>query len=200
MMSNNGTTLHTFCKDGVSLADALNAWKQQLANAMGLIYSAKKCLVLALDDVINASALRAKMERPPFEARVFNKDYELRWVATAESFDANGDANMGTAVVLSEESDAVVGWMDASQDYIQRKDADYILWGKVHNDNAVTFFDHRMDKLHIPAAAFGTKPSGDREYGTIKACEYLAVDDEDGNCAVVAERLRGWGVAKSREA
>lgn len=192
------TTLNRWRNDSVSLPDALKAWKDELIGAVGLVYSAARCRVLTLEELLVPNALLETMKIAPFEARVFNEDYELRWVAKAETFDGKKDDSEGACVVLSEKKlpENRQGCEPREAHYLKQVELAYYLWGETEKteNGCVPFFEHRMGKkLRIPTSVFGNGQAvSEKSRGKLLACEYIGVDDDHGNCTVVAERLYGW--------
>ena len=138
------------------------------------------------------------MDYAPFEARVFNQDYELRWVADAQIFDVSKCDNTGAAVVLTEMKTDI--WNTQEEDnttvYMDVRLDQYALWGMYEKDdgNDMVFFEHRMGELKVPKDAFVWGMPTQGNVAALKIKEYIAVGDDHGSCAVIAERLLGFDV------
>lgn len=187
--------LQVFSRDGVTLSQAWADWKGSLAGAAALLYSAQSCRVVLAESL---DAEPKATDAKPFEARIFNKDCELRWVANGEVFDPAKADNVGTARLLTEQEGVTPPkeWVPLKDiPFLHKAELDYLLWGEHVGQGGgdVCFHDFRIEGLSIPKALFtdGTPEKDGR--AAVKAVEYMGVDDGHGNCAVVAERLVGFG-------
>lgn len=84
----------------ITLSEAINQCLNQLEDAIALLYSPNSCQVLKLEKDGNLSNSKGEIintnyqDNYIFEARIFNQNYELRWL--------NEDEGKGTAVIISE--------------------------------------------------------------------------------------------------
>lgn len=170
-------------KNKIPLKQAVQECFQDLADAVGLIYSPQKCSFIKIKS--------GKIEQPPietpvdlkliFEARIFNQQVELRWLN-----ERNGE---GKAVLLSEDKDALnLGWNQLEKlEAIAIQSQQYILWGQSKPNSEVTewsqLFSNRIGSLYVPCPCSNVQ---NRVY--LKTCEYFKADDY-GNVSVVEERL-----------
>lgn len=176
-------TLYGRTNLSTTLADALQACSHPLAGAIALLYSPTACqfaklqvdghLVDSDDSSINLSTV--------FEARVFNPDYELRWL--------NNSHGQGTAVLLSE--NLITDYLESNLETLEPLSThpqQYLIWGKRTDRSASAGWSilaaARIGKLPVPISGITTEAQ--RAY--LKACEYL-VTGEYGNVSVVEERL-----------
>ncbi|HRZ82867.1 MAG TPA: CRISPR-associated protein Csx19 [Candidatus Hydrogenedentes bacterium] len=198
MNEGNQKMLRVLSRDGVTLSQAWADWKVRLAGAAALLYSAQSCRVVLAESL---DAEPKATDAKPFEARIFNKDCELRWVANGEAFDPASADNKGTARLLTEQEGVTPPeeWEDSDDNNISfchKEDLNYLLWGtEARKDGGdVCLHDFRIEKgLRIPAALFTDGTSDKSGRAVVRAVEYMGVDDGHGNCAVVAERLVGFG-------
>lgn len=218
----NQKKLRVFSRDKVTLSQAWADWKDRLAGAAALLYSAQSCRVVLAESL---DAEPKATDAKPFEARIFNKDCELRWVANGEVFDPAKADNVGTARLLTEQEGVTrpKEWVPLEGiPFLHKAELDYLLWGKHVGQGGgdVCFHDFRIEGLSIPKALFadGTPEKDGR--AAVKAVEYMGVDEYDdnmktarptepgtlakkeddghGNCAVVAERLVGFGPPETK--
>lgn len=176
-------SLNAWRKEGASLDDAMQAAGQ---DAVALLYSPDRCRLLWKKDV-DSSNLDGV-----YEARIFDEDAEVRWL-NSENF----------AVRLSEkdwkqeeEGEWLKVCVDDSlhlQNVVDSEDRSYVLWGKANDrpggkcEGYTYLAEYRTGGLDVPYKA----PVENKGRLVMKAREYLAVDDQYGNVAVVAERLCG---------
>ncbi len=188
-MSETAVKLYSFNLPGVTLAEALESAKCLLdGSAVALVYGLDACRFARVRKG------DGHLEWPPggsvpvgvYEARVFNKKAELRWVRDPSANDK------GTAVLITEdqENDPRDGLKEAAPCLAGIPiGSTYLLWGTAKAASAgdwTTLFEHRVGALPVPV---GGIPAGGRVQ--LEAVEYMAADDEYGNRAVKAERLCG---------
>jgi CRISPR-associated protein (TIGR03984 family) len=178
----------------ITLSDALQACAHPLSCAIALLYSPTVCQFAQLqaDGQLNDSSGSAINLSSIFEARVFNADYELRWL--------NQSNGKGTVILLSEKAfkDDRESYLEADAttlDAITSHPQQYLIWGKGTYESTSlgwsTLATSRIGALHVPIVRV---TADQRVY--LLACEYLNVIDDYGNVAVVEERLIGLEAKK----
>lgn len=179
------TTLYGRRQDNTTLAEAIAACQQYFSDAVGLFYSPESCFLGKVEGigVTDSSGNNISLERV-FEARVFNTDYELRWL--------NRQSGEGIAVLLSEQ--VIIASLGGSVDLdaIDTQEQTYLLWGEGHSANLQPGWSRlatsRLGKLDVPIV--GASKQGQRI--KLKAKEYFQVlDDLYGNVIIAEERLTG---------
>jgi len=155
-------------KQNICLIEAVKDFE---ANSYAILYSPKKCHLALFDGAkfvdendkeINVSNV--------YEARIFNPDKELRWLASGENITL-------TDVYLKNE-----------KDFVDTVDQKYLLWGQStgkSNENWTQFAEARIGAFFVPIPNVA-----DKGYAQFTAVEYLK-EFEDGNVAVFEERLTG---------
>ncbi len=177
----------------LTLTEAIQGCGSVLNNSVALLYSHRFCRFGKLKECDNIYDSRGKIipleydsdEHDAsyiFEARIFNEQYELRWL--------NEDNGLGKAVLTSEES--IDNYLSEdlreliASDIINQQ---YLLWGEKTTNQLSAGWQRlaiaRIGALDIPVEQSLTKQQ--RVY--LNTREYLAAIDEYGNMAVVAERL-----------
>lgn len=181
-------TLYGRTNLSTTLADALQACSHPLAEAIALLYSPTTCQFakLQVDGHLVDSDDSPLSLSTVFEARVFNPDYELRWLN-----DSNGQ---GPAVFLSEKP--ITDYLESNLEPLEPLSTNpqkYLLWGKGTESSTADDWSilaaARIGKLPVPIRGVAIEK---RTY--LQACEYLAIVDDYGNVAVVEERLIGLEV------
>jgi CRISPR-associated protein (TIGR03984 family) len=183
------TTLFVHHRERVSLTEALSAFVQLGGKgAVALLYSPRSCELTALA----SGELRSSEGRPVdlsavFEARVFSKDAELRWLNDP------GHARRHRAVILAEQDcSASLGdsWSKKSIDIIDTLDQTYLLWGEGTGKAMPPGWSQlgaaRIGALLIPLAGVGKK-----QRVLLETREYFEEEQEHGNVLVRDERLCG---------
>ncbi len=176
-----GRTSH----DDITLPDALKSCVGALSQGSGaiaLLYCPSKCRFAKLQSdatLIDAQAQAIDLQSV-FEARIFNEQCELRWL--------NRTNGKGQAVIISTQKLASCLDQDlADWKAIATLDQTYLLWGEKTNtqigDGWTRLATARIGPLDVPIVPF----FGRRVQ--LKAMEYLAEVGDDGNVAVVEERL-----------
>jgi CRISPR-associated protein (TIGR03984 family) len=173
-------TLHTYRREGVSLADALAAFA---ADAVALIYAPRWCGFAKLTGG-KLSDSAGPVPNDVYEVRAFNRTAELRWLKDPTS--ANGTGN---AAILCETEVELPNWVQTSREVDQLEPAGtYLLWGEgAAAKNAPAGWSAlgtaRIGALPVPLAGVGT---GARVL--LHAVEYIA-EDAFGSAFVCEERL-----------
>ncbi|MUG95757.1 TIGR03984 family CRISPR-associated protein [Scytonema sp. UIC 10036] len=168
-------------KKDITLSDAIYKSKKCLSDAIGLLYTPEKCCFVKIkngkiephkDEIINLNSV--------FEARVFNKQAELRWL--------NEKSGTGKAVLLSETETNFCLYEKGKLKELDKHPQSYLLWGQGTGTDIGEGWSRlstaRIGKLDIPIP--GVKS---QQRVQITTCEYFCVIDEHGNVAVVEERL-----------
>lgn len=189
--------LYSVTAKNITSEDAVAMFRQISAltrenTAIGLLYSSKQCQLTR----VTLSGLTDRNDAPValggiFELRIVNETHELRWL--------NQSNNSGIAVVLTEspidsQSKMSVGassvvWSEPRiQEVEANRDHRYIVWGEAkHEDHGWTSMtDARIGEIALPITGVAPKQRVE-----VRAVEYLAVADDDGNTIVVEERLTG---------
>jgi CRISPR-associated protein (TIGR03984 family) len=135
-------------------------------NSFAILYSPKKCFLALYKDGKFYDEKGEIDVSQVYEARVFNTKKELRWVIGYEPKTIS----------------------DADFPNCQKISQNYLLWGQSageNKDNWTKFAEARIGAFYVPI-----KVSGEKKYAQFTAVEYLK-EFEDGNMAVVEERLTG---------
>jgi CRISPR-associated protein (TIGR03984 family) len=181
-------TLYGRSSSFIPLADALQACAQPLRGAVALLYSPVACQftkLLASGQLVDSDGSCIDLSAV-FEARVFNQDYELRWL--------NESNGQGPAVLLSENS--IPDYLETDLEPLHALSThpqEYLIWGKSTDCSASADWSilstARIGKLPVPIGGIAEEQ---RAY--LQACEYLSTVDKYNNVAVVEERLIGLEV------
>jgi CRISPR-associated protein (TIGR03984 family) len=180
------TTLHGLRQEEITLVDAISACQPCFGNAVGLFYSPERCFLTQIQatNITGSSGETINLDRV-FEARIFNADYELRWL--------NQTGGQGTAVLLSEQ--AIANYLAKSVDHLEAidtQDQTYLLWGEGYSANLASGWSRlatsRLGKLDVPIS--GVNQSKQRI--KLTAREYFRrMDELYGNVILAEERLTG---------
>lgn len=179
-------TLYGRTNSSITLPEAIKNCASALSNGsegVALLYSPVYCQFakLQLNGTLTNSQGKSVDLSPAFEARVFNKTSELRWL--------NESNSKGQAVLLSELD--ISGYLTDCIPDLQILDTipqDYLLWGRgaenSSNPGWGKLASARIGSISVPVTGL---TANKRVY--LKAREYLGEVDEYGNVAVVEERL-----------
>jgi len=173
--------LHSNRRENVTLVESLAATGSLLNGAVGLMYSPQACELVRLEDGELLTAEGPVDTSLVFEARVFNKDAELRWL--------NESGGVGAAVLLGE-SDAVdvFGGQPARAVRCEPLASTYLLWGtaasQLSRPGWAALHTYRVGTIYVPVDEVG-----ERGRVLMNAREYCAIEDDYGNAAVIDERL-----------
>jgi CRISPR-associated protein (TIGR03984 family) len=182
----NSITLHHASLDSVTLLEALEQYKKCFELAVGIFYSPTKCHFGQVrgQTVANEEGKVAKLIGV-FEARIFNDNAELRWLQQS--------AGLGKAVLLFESNNVTQAYVQKDSDTLQAIHSipqEYILWGQGNARSAFNGWSYlseaRIGQIAVPISNIGTK-----ERVALQVKEYLQECDDQGNVAVVEERLIG---------
>ncbi len=207
MMADTSVTLYSATSEKIALADAirligLGGDLGDLGDTVALLASPQAYTVARLSagrltDSEKPIELPAAGSDAVFEARIFNRDAELRWLHTG--------AGVGTAVILSESPDPCARFAKsldplAAVDTIKNK---YLLWGRPlarslppHDEPSssmvqaaeprwVRLAEARIGLLDVPLPR---APRTD-ECVYLRTVEYVTTEPEHGNASVTEERL-----------
>jgi len=188
------TTLITFSRGGLSLADSLKLTKSVLGGgaAVGLLSTPTEFMVVKLEGGLLTGPNGTVDLGPVFEARVFSNKAELRWLAETDG--------VGKAVVLAETelpTLASEGWKRESY-VVTKQSCEYILWGR-----GTGKFTNGWGG--VSAARIGTIPLPlkveENKCAILKTIVYFCKElpDTDGNCVVLDERLVGLEVRDAND-
>lgn len=146
-----------------------NAVKDFDANSYAILYAPKSCFLALFDGTNFVDENNNPIDiSDVFEARVFNADKELRWI--------NETNGKGKSTIISD-----ANFPDAT--VIEQK---YLFWGKRNGQSSngwTQFAEARIGAFYVPKVI-------NTDYAQFTAVEYLG-EYEDGNVAVVDERLTG---------
>jgi len=138
-----------------------------------LLYAPDKCYLALVDGSgkfeVRDNESRFDVEKL-FEARVFNREKELRWLR-----------GYPEAIISNEP-------FEGDEKYAGKLNQAYVLWGQRLGDTKdgwTKFGTARIGAFHVPVEL-----NSDEPYARFTAIEYLK-KYEDGNVAVVDERLTG---------
>lgn len=178
----------------ITLSEALKTCAALLSGGVALLYSPEHCQFASLDE--NGNLLNQERNcidlKHIFEARVFNKKAELRWLN-----DYNGK---GYAVLLSEED--ISQYFEEVVDLTELEMLDeattaYILWGQgVKNSYPAESGWSKLSLARIGSLDVPIGNVGESKRVCLKAIEYLQEVDDYGNVAIVEERLMELEVLK----
>jgi CRISPR-associated protein (TIGR03984 family) len=178
-------TLYGRRQEEITLVDVIADCQQCFGDAVGLFYSPESCSLSRVEgsNVTDSSGQVVRLDRV-FEARIFNADYELRWL--------NQTGGQGTAVLLSEQ--AITDYLTEAVDLeaIDTQEQTYLLWGEGYSANLQPSWSRlatsRLGKLDVPIAGV-SKP---KQRIKLTAKEYFhCMDELYGNVIVAEERLTG---------
>lgn len=206
MTENN---LYMNCLSNVTLSGSIQVYQKLLKDAIALLYSPQHCYFAKVDDSGNLMIPNPNPNSPNqeieldldykkkciFEAKIFNKNHELRWLNDYEGrgkavllFDSSLsnnlelEKNLSLSLEQDNQSSEKIKFLDT---IIQQ----YLIWGeRIHEqslENWVTVSTARIGKLNIPLNQELHK--NQRIY--LKTKEYLAEIDDFGNVSVIEERL-----------
>ena len=192
----NPTTLYSRTSENIRLKEAIDKCISKLDGAIAIIYSPQSCQLLKLHSDgnlwgYNRYHRQEKYEKIEldyqenyiFEARIFNEDYELRWL--------NENEGKGKAVIISEEN------LDNCLENDFKKlvainviPQQYLLWGEkakteLNQTGWQKLSSARIGSLNVPI----NQEISDNERVYLHSVEYLNSVDDYGNVAVVEERL-----------
>ncbi|MBD2395141.1 TIGR03984 family CRISPR-associated protein [Cyanobacterium aponinum FACHB-4101] len=182
------TFLHAQSSVNITLSEAINQCLNPLEDAIALLYSPNFCQVLKLEKDGNLSNSKEEIintnyqDNYIFEARIFNPNYELRWL--------NEDEGKGTAAIISENDfDNCLAKKLDSIKVIDTINQQYLLWGEKAktklNEGWQRLSAARIGSLDIPLSQSLSQEK--RVY--LNTREYLKVMDNFGNVRVIEERL-----------
>lgn len=187
-MSESGTLWYEH-REGESLSTSLNAYETHLEGGTALLYSPSACLLARVQSGRLRGAEGVALDLDAiFEARVFTKDAELRWLRTP--------GGSRTVLVREEapaatDADATAPAVDGRHPFHGTIDQSYILWGEALADAAAgdwaSLATARIGTMQVPLPADKGLPPNGRM--AIRAREYLFTDDTHGNAYVGDERL-----------
>jgi len=185
-MSNH---LYIYSLANISLQEALQKWGSVVSNAVGLLYSPQSCQLVKVDtngdlsDSSNKQFNLLEQANSIFEARIFNKNAELRWL--------NELGGKGQAVLIAEKvlDDIPEQPEREKREILETIQQKYLLWGQKTNTALKAGWQRlaaaRIGTLDIPLNETISKKQ--RVYLTTK--EYLAEIDSYGNVDVIEELL-----------
>jgi CRISPR-associated protein (TIGR03984 family) len=177
-------TLHQASLNSVTLLEALEQYRKCFDTAVGLFYSPAKCHFGKVrgQTVANEQGEVAILTGV-FEARIFNDNAELRWLQQS--------AGLGKAVLLFELNDVMQTYVQKDSEPLQAIHSisqEYILWGQGNARSAFNGWSYlseaRIGQIAVPISNIGT-----RERVALRVKEYLQECDDQGNVAVVEERI-----------
>lgn len=191
------TTQLNICRIGnIALDDVINKNCHLFKpGTVGIFYSPSRCYLAKVkqDGTIEAIDRNTRQVISPdlssvFEARIFTKDLELRWL--------HYESGTGPAVLISEEENQVQGWETQDRiDNLKPQENNYLLWGKGDGSGPApgwsTVSEKRVGPIHVPLEGVG-----EHQHVILKTREYFGEVDENSNVAVVEERLCGLEVLR----
>jgi CRISPR-associated protein (TIGR03984 family) len=184
----NSATLYAQAFEDISLEDAIAQSQSYFSHVLtiGLFYSPNQCCF----GQWNTNAFYQSNQQHlnlslVFEARIFNSDYELRWLNRAN--------RIGQAVLLSESilpDDSPLSAIDTRQNT-------YYLWGEGVSSNNLSGWSilatARIGKLEVPLSGLQNN-----EKARLVTREYFQVCDDYGNVAIAEERILGLQRSKRK--
>lgn len=203
--------LESYSQRNITLFKALEECANLLKNGIALLYSPQKCqftrfksgklyeLYKKDDNNYQERAINLKeyMNNYIFEARIFNENYELRWL--------NEKNGIGRSAVIFDNNNgcsqlsAAINWKSyKSLEYIKAQTQNYLIWGKktlnlpnqsTNLDNWQILSSARIGSINVPLInEIKQKLTKDKRV-YLKTCEYLQKIDDYGNVTVIEERL-----------
>jgi len=175
---------HLFSSE-LTLQEVLNLYKSYLPTAIALLYTPKNCQFATFTEgrlCVATEEISRDQLAQIFEARIFNQDYELRWL--------NQRQGQGKSVLLwdKEELEATKQNLKKQTPIIRTLDQTYALWGEGTGISPSEGWSRlaaaRIGKLDVPIKQLSAKQ---RVY--LKTREYLKQDERYGNVSVAEERL-----------
>lgn len=187
-MSESGTLWYEH-REGESLSTSLDAYETHLEGGTALLYSPSACLLARVQSGRLKGAEGVALDFDAiFEARVFTKDAELRWLRTPGGSRTVLVREEAPAATDSGASETAV---DGRQPFHGTINQSYLLWGEALADAAVggwaSLATARIGTLRVPLPADKGLPLYGRM--AIRAREYLFTDETHGNAYVGDERL-----------
>lgn len=180
------TILYGQRQEDITLTEAIAACQDCFSDAVGLFYSPESCFLGQVQGITVTDSSRQPINlNRVFETRIFNADYELRWL--------NQQGGQGIAVLLSEKtSEKYLTEAVENLQAIDTLEQTYLLWGESYNTSLEEGWSRlatsRLGNLDVPIA--GVNKQGQRIKLTAK--EYFRQMDElYGNVIVAEERLTG---------
>lgn len=180
-------TLYAQSFEDISLEDVIAQSQSYFDNisTIGLFYSPNQCCFgqWNTDGFYQSNQQHLNLSLV-FEARIFNSDYELRWLNRAN--------RIGQAVLLSESilpDDKPLNAIDTRQNT-------YYLWGEGISSNLSDWSilaTARIGKLEVPLSGLRNN-----EKARLVTREYFEVCDEYGNVAIAEERILGLQRSKRK--
>jgi CRISPR-associated protein (TIGR03984 family) len=187
----NDRILYTRAAKNITLFDALKNCAECFSDAVGLFYSPESCKFGKVQgDQITDEAGKGLDLNRVFEARIFNRQSEFRWL--------NQSNRMGKTILLSEND--IEKYLNQTEDALKIDEINiingqYLLWGEgtgkkeIKPDREIErdwsyLSAARIGKLAVPVAGIEHKDRVKLEF-----IEYLNICDDYGNVAVVEERL-----------
>jgi CRISPR-associated protein (TIGR03984 family) len=182
-------TLHARSQNDMKLVDAIVTCQECFSDGVGLFYSPESCFLgkVVKAGITDSNGKPINLDRV-FEARIFNADYELRWL--------NDRGGKGTAVLLSEkEIKTYLADFVESVKAIDTEQQTYLLWGEGFSSSQPLQKDwsrlatSRLGKLDVPIEGVNQQ----KQRVKLIAKEYFQCMDElYGNVVVAEERLIGF--------
>jgi CRISPR-associated protein (TIGR03984 family) len=180
----NAVTLHQASLNSVTLLEALEQYRKCFDIAVGLFYSPAKC---HFGQVRGQTVAKEQGEIADltgvFEARIFNENAEMRWLQQS--------AGLGKAILLFESNDVTQTYVQGDSELLQAihsNPQEYVLWGQGNARSAFNGWSYlseaRIGQMAVPISNIGTS-----ERVALRVKEYLQECDDQGNVAVVEERL-----------
>lgn len=195
-------TLYGHNAENITLAEALENCAEILQDGIALLYSPTCCQfakLLPKSILQDSQGKDIPLEYTSnyiFEARIFNSQFELRWL---NELDGKGQA----ALIFDNQSltDKLPDWQSQEiPNILTTIKQQYLLWGEKTNQELIEGWQRlasaRIGSLDVPV----NQVLQDQQRVYLKTIEYLVevneaevdkpeVDEENGNVAVIEERL-----------
>jgi CRISPR-associated protein (TIGR03984 family) len=188
----NTISVFEYCNKGISLSEACSVAGRVASNEspVAILYAPQKCYLAKLvNGTLTDSSDRPISENSVYEARIFCKSFELRWLNDPSP------AKQHRAVIVSEKdlSNALDnGWSPTRQQVVDSQEQTYLLWGQGIKDLGNGWSQiggARVGAIEVPVANVQPKANV-----LLESVEYF-VESEHGNVIVWAERLKGFQVS-----
>jgi CRISPR-associated protein (TIGR03984 family) len=172
----------------MSLAEAVAALSDGARDAIALVYSARRCCFARVQDAALVDGSGSPIGSDVFEARIFNEDFELRWVQSG--FD--GGVRRGPGVILHETEELGGEALPGITGTLPRQ---YLLWGQGDptapglSEGWSILSTARIGTFAVPLANVASS-----RRVIVRAREYVAQEPDHGNAYIAEERLLGLSI------
>ena len=192
-------TLHSYVRTEVTAVDALAALGEQakIPFVPVIVSTPRRCQFLRWHEGHAQDEFGQQFQgwNEVWEVRAFTPSWELRW--RRES-----DGTTHAVIVGEAQANHLQEWSHLERKVLESNDLQYILWGtKLERGPTLEtgwtrLWEHQIGPLLAPVHATEVPKQG---RVVIRAREYFAEVDEDGNTACIEERLYGLSTDKGNK-